>query len=340
MGDNLPREEEHTGWLSRRLEYEARNQEWEDFHEKNKSQVPLLVGTVDHLRQTMFNTKMRGQGKAPPITKGLVVQDHSFSTPHGAHIKLRSYVPEKADGDESELPAMLYFHGGGFALGDLDGEDRTCRVLCVEDELVIVSVDYRLAPEHPYPAALHDSWDALDWLVEHASQFHVDLNRLLVGGSSAGANLAAVLAQGAQDHGITIQGQLLRIPVVCQSSAHYAERGLRSMLELHDTAIINPEAMHQFTQWYKPDDLTDKTVSPLLAPRLDGLPAAYFQICGRDPLRDEGLAYADALLAAGVPTRVNVYPGLPHAFWIFPEISATQTAAQDLVRGVRWLLDR
>lgn len=158
-----------TTWLSRRLEFAPRDEEWETFYEKNKDHVPSLEGPVADVRQIMYNTKMRGQGKAAPIDVGLVVNDYDVHTAHGADIKLRTYLPDKSSkGDAPEgLPAMLYFHGGGFALGDLDGEDRTCRSLCVGRRIVVVGVDYRLAPENPYPAALDDSWDSLDWVSDH-----------------------------------------------------------------------------------------------------------------------------------------------------------------------------
>lgn len=132
------------------------------------------------------------------------------------------------------------------------------------------------------------------------------------------------------------------------------------MNEIYDTAILTPPAMKQFMRWYQPSDAANVTVSPLLASQFDDLSPAYFQICGRDPLRDEGLAYADALHEAKyvthafsvpiyyllinefgrIPVRVNVYSGLPHAFWIFPEISTTAVAADHLVEGVKWLLSR
>ncbi|CAK7204029.1 hypothetical protein SEUCBS139899_006780 [Sporothrix eucalyptigena] len=331
---SAPSADAATTWLSRRLEFAPRDDEWEAFYSKNHEQVPSLEGPVDQVRQIMLNTKMRGQGKAVPINAGLSVED--ITTEKG--LKLRTYRP---DGDTEKLPAMLYFHGGGFALGDLDGEDRTCRALCVGSQLVVVGVDYRLAPEHPYPAALDDSWEALEWVVQYAAELKVDTAKLLVGGTSAGANIAIVLAQQAPSRGVALHGQLLRIPVVCQSKEELLIRGLHSMDEMHDSPILSRGAMEQFLKWYNPPSITDPGVSPLLASAsvLASVPRAFFQLCGRDPLRDEGLAYADALEAASVPIRVNVYSGVPHAFWIFPEISKTQVAAKDLISGVKWLLE-
>ncbi|CAK7233898.1 hypothetical protein SCUCBS95973_008751 [Sporothrix curviconia] len=314
---SAPSADEAGTWLARRLEFAPRDDEWEQFYVQNHAHVPSLEGPVDQVRQIMLNTKMRGQGKAAPIDAGLTVEDASITTENEQRqLALRVYRPD-ADAHSPPLPAMLYFHGGGFALGDLDGEDRTCRALCVGSHVVVVGVDYRLAPEHPYPAALDDSWEALEW------------------------QKAAVLAQQAPARGVTLHGQLLRIPVVCQSKAELLSRGLLSMDEMHDSPILSRGAMEQFLQWYCPPSVADPAISPLLAPAstLAAVPRAYFQLCGRDPLRDEGLAYADALAAAGVPIRVNVYAGMPHAFWIFPEISKTHVAAKELLGGVKWLLE-
>ncbi|RHZ62621.1 hypothetical protein CDV55_105191 [Aspergillus turcosus] len=283
-------------WLSRRDEYGQEHPEWEEFHSKNKTLVPILVGTVKSLRETMFNVKMRGQIKAAPITKGLAVYDRTISSEKGVEIALRVYTPSP---QEENLPVMIYFHGGGWALGDLEGEDRTCRVLCVSIGMVVVSVDYRLAPEHPYPAALNDAWAALQWVLADPARYNIDVNRTLVGGTSAGANLAAVLCHQAKVRGVTIHGQLLRIPVVCQSDPHYRELGLESMNYFDNTPILCRQSMVQFLAWYNPTDAADMSVSPLLATDFAGLPPAYIQICGRDPLRDEGLAYADKLEQSG-----------------------------------------
>lgn len=178
-------------WLARQLEFAPRDDEWEAFYAENHEHVPSLEGPVDQIRQIMYNTKMRGQGKAVPIDMGLTVNNVEIPATGGL-LKLRTYTPTASpEGNPSPvgLGGLLYFHGGGFALGDLDGEDRTCRALCVGNQLVVISVDYRLAPEHPYPAALDDSWAALQWLVDSTETLGVDLKKLFVGGTSAGANL-------------------------------------------------------------------------------------------------------------------------------------------------------
>lgn len=149
------------------------------------------------------------------------------------------------------------------------------------------------------------------------------------------------MALEAPARGLRLRGQLLRIPVTCQNREARLARGLHSMEEMAYAPILSRAAMEQFLVWYQPPSETDLTVSPLLAPPavLAASCPAYFMLCGRDPLRDEGLAYADALMTAGVPVRVNVYSGVPHAFWIFPELAKTQTALKDMMQGVKWLLE-
>ncbi|KAJ5988019.1 hypothetical protein N7481_003229 [Penicillium waksmanii] len=326
---------ENGQWLARRYEYGQEHLEWEEFYFKNKASVPTLVGNVKSLREIMLNVKMGGQNKAVPINKGLVVNDQVISSEDGVETKLRIYTPYPPS---EGLPIMIYFHGGGWALGDLEGEDRTCRGICVSTRMVVVGVNYRLAPEHPYPAALNDAWATLEWVLANQVTHKANVNKILVGGTSAGANLAAVICHQAKARGVTISGQLLRIPIVCQSTPHYRDLGLESMNYYHDTPILCRQSMVQFLEWYSPPDAADMSVSPLLAMDFTDLPPAYIQVCGRDPLRDEGLAYADKLEEYGVPVRVNVYQGLPHAFWIFPEISTSGQAAQELLDGIDWLL--
>ncbi|PYI11738.1 hypothetical protein BO78DRAFT_413547 [Aspergillus sclerotiicarbonarius CBS 121057] len=167
-----------------------------------------------------------------------------------------------------------------------------------------------------------------------------DGNKIYVGGTSAGANLAAVLCQLSPGIGIPIQGQLLRSPVLCSSELCHHRMGLKSMDEYIDTPILNRQSMKQFLDWYQPGDLERPIISPLLSFALDRSPPSFLLICGHDPLRDEALAYADELEKVCVPLRVAVYPGMPHAFWIFPELSTTKAATQDLISGVKWLVSQ
>ncbi|GKZ45447.1 hypothetical protein AbraIFM66951_008085 [Aspergillus brasiliensis] len=290
-----------TGWwLSQRDNFAETNLEWEEFYRNNRSRVPHLVGSLHQYRQTMREAKMRAQHQGDSTAKGLHVYDLTADVP--SKLKLRIYKPLSTEADGA---VMIYFHGGGWAMGDLEGEDSTCRTLCVQAMLNIVSVDYRLAPEHPHPAAVQDSITALRWVSQNDVTNGFDKSKIYVGGTSAGANL---------------------------------RMGLKSMNDFVDTPILNQRSMKRFLGWYQPCDPADPTVSPLLSARLGGSPPSFIMICGRDPLRDEALTYADKLEEEGIPVRVAVYSGMPHAFWIFPELTTTKTATQDLVTGVRWLM--
>ncbi|BCS13070.1 hypothetical protein ALUC_51116A [Aspergillus luchuensis] len=203
--------------------------------------------------------------------------------------------------------------------------------------LNVVSVDYRLAPENPHPAAIQDAITALRWVCQTNLTHEFDKSKIYVGGTSAGANLAAVLSQLSPTLGVDIRGQLLLSPVLCSSELHYQRMGLKSMEQFVDTPILDQRSMKQFIEWYQPYDRADPTVSPLLSRDLGGSPPSFIMICGRDPLRDEALAYADKLEERSIPLRVAVYQGMPHAFWIFPELTTSKTATQDMINGARWL---
>jgi acetyl esterase len=229
----------------------------------------------------------------------------------GGKLTLRVYTPLSAM--DGALPGLVFFHGGGFVLGDLDTHDDLCRMLSNGSGCRVVSVDYRLAPEHPFPAAVEDSVAATDWVFANAAALGIDASRIAVGGDSAGGNLAAVVAQVAkQKGGPTIGFQLLIYPVT-----QLGGPDMPSMTENAKGYFLEKKSMDWFTQLYAPDKAhrSDPRLSPLLAKDLSGLPPAYVVTAGFDPLRDEGKAYADKLDAAGVPLTLAHYPGMIHGFF-------------------------
>ncbi len=241
-----------------------------------------------------------------PIGK---VEDRNISGP-GGNLGVRIYTPVATS--SSVLSGLVFFHGGGFVLGDLDTHDDLCRVLCNESGFRVVSVDYRLAPEHPFPAAVDDCFAATLWVAANAAELGIDANRLAVGGDSAGGNLAAVVAQLARAKGPTIAFQLLIYPV-----AQIGAPDTPSMRENAKGYFLEKEGMDWFTRLYAPDKdhRNDPRLSPLRCPDLSGLPPAYLITAGFDPLRDEGKAYADALDKAAVPVTYVNYPGMVHGFF-------------------------
>ena len=233
------------------------------------------------------------------------VADQSVPGP-GGDIPVRVYTPAGS----GPFPVLMNFHGGGWVIGDLDTSDALCRRLCTAVGCVVVSVDYRLAPEHPYPAAVEDCIAATEWAAGSMAAINGN-GRLAVTGESAGGNLAAVVAQhAARNEAPEICLQLLAYPVVDHDFSYpsYAENGEGYLLTL--------DSMHWFWEHYCPaaDRRAEADASPLRATTLAGVAPALVLTAEFDPLRDEGKAYADALAAAGVPTEHRGYDGLVHDF--------------------------
>lgn len=235
------------------------------------------------------------------------VDDRMVPSPDG-DIAVRVYTPAEAVGVEPGV--LLWFHGGGWVMGDLETADATCRALANRAGAVVVSVDYRLAPEHPAPAAIEDCLTALAWTVENAELLGVDASKVAVGGDSAGGNLAALVCQRVRDDfGPDIDFQLLVYPVTDLTLSH------RSLEENAEGYFLTRAAMVWFVQNYLGDqDPKDPAVSPLHAGDLAGLPPALVITAEFDPLRDEGEAYAARLQEAGVPTEAIRYDGQIHGF--------------------------
>ena len=209
------------------------------------------------------------------------------------------------------LPGLVYFHGGGWVIGDLDTHDVLCRQLTAEAGITVASVDYRLAPEHKFPAAVDDAWEATRWVASVADLLGIDARRLAVGGDSAGGNLAAVVALLARDAGApAIAFQALLYPVTDLSAES------RSYNDFADGYMLTRDSMRWFAAQYLAgkDEAMDWRASPLRAATLSGLPPALIVTAGFDPLRDEGEAYARRLRDAGVRVDYACYGGMLHGF--------------------------
>ncbi|HTQ68333.1 MAG TPA: alpha/beta hydrolase [Solirubrobacteraceae bacterium] len=236
------------------------------------------------------------------------VQDLRIGT-----IPARHYAPPAA-GSGEPAPLLVYFHGGGFVFGDLDTHDSLCRLLCRSSCSHVLAVDYRLAPEHPFPAAVDDARAALAWAFENAERLGADSARVGVGGDSAGGNLSAVVSQmSARDGGPAPVLQLLIYPATDMSTKR------RSRELFSEGFFLTDAEMRWFeTSYLGPasgtDVMLDPRVSPMLAEDLSGLAPAIVVTAGFDPLRDEGEDYARALQAAGTPALVRRYEGLIHGF--------------------------
>jgi acetyl esterase len=263
----------------------------------------------------------------------LVNADHVVTGRDGHRIALRVYWPPERAHTPKPLPIVVYCHGGGFALGDIESYEPLCKHHALGSSAIVVSVEYRLAPEHPFPAAVNDVWDATLWVAEHAAELGGDATRIAVAGDSAGGNLAAVLAQLARDAGgPDIVFQLLWYP------ATTFDFSLPSCTENAQAPILDMTAMQTFTRWYVGDtDLADPpaTLAPARANTLAGLPPAYIGVAGHDPLRDDGARYTQLLTAAGVAVQLHNAETLPHGYAYFAGIVPAATEAVD--RGIRAL---
>jgi acetyl esterase len=256
----------------------------------------------------------------------LRVENRSIDGPAGP-MNIRIYWPPT---DHATPPVVVFFHGGGFVLGDLDTHDGTCRQHAVGASAVVVSVEYRLAPEHPYPAAVEDAWAATQWVAEHGSEIGADASRLAVAGDSAGGTISAVIAQRARDHadqgGPKLLFQLLWYP------ATLWDPSLPSFADNADAPVLDRAAVAAFTRWYAGEiDLSNPPagMAPGRAENLAGLPPAYIAVAGHDPLRDDGIRYGELLAAAGVPVEVDNAETLVHGYVGYAGVVPAATAALD-----------
>jgi acetyl esterase len=260
-----------------------------------------------------------------------VVRDHQIPVDDGI-VEIRIYRPEAS----GLLPVLVYAHGGGFVFCDLDSHDGLCRNLANLIPAVVVSVAYRLAPEHRWPAGAEDLYAVTRWVSEHAGDFGADPQRIAIGGDSAGGNLAAATALMARDRGdLSVAAQLLLYPVI---AANFDTESYRQF----GAGYYNPrQALQWYWDQYVPD-LNDR-VHPYASPlhgALDGLPPAVVVIAGHDPLKDEGLAYVDALLKAGVSVRQLLFTGGIHGFMTMPMFDIAHRAREQASRALGELLNR
>ena len=262
---------------------------------------------LDEARQQRVVSAPVLNGPSEPVQK---VEDRGIPGPEGT-IPLRIYTPE----GEGPFPLLVYFHGGGWVLSNLETHDALCRKLTNRAHCIVVSVDYRLAPESRFPAAVEDSYAATSWVAEHAHELNGDATRLAVGGDSAGGNLAAVMTQIARERGgPAIFFQFLIYPATDQYPASMQRR---SFIENGEGYLLTHQGMRRFLDHYleRPEQGSDPRFAPLLTQDLSGLPPALIVTAEYDPLLDEGELYAQRLQEAGVPVTLKRYDGMIHGFF-------------------------
>jgi acetyl esterase len=273
------------------------------------------------------------QLKAPPeALPDMRIEERTVDYGDITGIPVRIYWPPIAQ--HENLPVVVFYHGGGWSIGDLDTHDPVARAHAVGAEAIVVSVDYRLAPEHPFPQGIDDSWAALRWVGEHAAELGGDPARIAVAGDSAGGNISAVMTQLARDNGgPPLVFQLLWYPSTT------GDMTLPSMIENADGPILDRDVVGAFLQWYLPPEIDisqpaelPPTLSPANHADLSGLPPAFIGTAEYDPIRDDGARYAELLSAAGVPVERYNAPTLVHGFVSFALVVPAAAEATD--RGI------
>src|SRR5262245_9635894 len=282
---------------------------------------PVEESTVEEARESM-RSRTAALG---PFEDVAAVTDHRVPVKSG-EITVRVYSP----GGKGPLPALVFYHGGGWVIGDLYTHDGICRSIANAAGCIVASVDYRMAPEQKYPVAVEDSYTGFEWVLANAGKLGVDARRVAVGGDSAGGNLAAAVSLMARDRGTTLPiQQTLIYPVTNYSfdTPSYRENATGFLLTL--------AGMRWFWNHYLARDAQGKEpyASPLLAQSLAGLPPALVITAGCDPLRDEGEAYAARLRDAGVPVTLTRYEGIFHGFIRMTRLLDKAKAALDEIAG-------
>jgi acetyl esterase len=250
----------------------------------------------------------------------------------GSDLAIRIYQPREAKPGEL-LPVLLWFHGGGFVIGNLDTHDCACRMLCTRAECIVVAVDYRLAPEHKFPAAVEDCMAALRWVALHAREIGADPSRIAVGGDSAGGNLATVCAILARNEGFPrLAFQLLIYPCTAPEPETPSHR------KFAEGYLLTRNTVTWFYKQYlrSRSDVSDFRFGPLIADDLSNLAPALVLVAGYDPLRDEGVDYAKRLIEAGNRVALVNYEGMVHGFYLMgAAVDAANRAIEQSAQALR-----
>jgi acetyl esterase len=303
-------------------------------------QIEFVIGLVKKANAPEFWQLTPDQAREQYLLRvaKLAVKESIFKTEDrripgaGSHIPIRIYTPREIKAGE-KLPVLLWFHGGGFVIGSLDTHDSICRMLANQADCIVVSVDYRLAPEYKFPAAVEDCEAALKWVALHAVEFGADPQAIAVGGDSAGANLATVVAILARDAGHPkLAFQLLIYPCAApepETPSHY---------KFAVGYVLSRNTITWFFKHYQRSraDSNDFRFAPLVADDLANLPPALVLVAGYDPLRDEGVDYAKRLIEAGNRVRLVNYEGMIHGFYLMGgAVDAAQRAVAESAQALR-----
>ncbi|KAE8168031.1 Alpha/Beta hydrolase protein [Aspergillus tamarii] len=306
--------------------------EWIEL-EKALGNRPLLKGSPEDMKKQYHGLMSFLAERRPPPDPSVSAKDMTI-----AGVKCRVYTPGSST---APRPVGIYTHGGGFVCGDLDSEDALCRVISKAVDCILVSVDYRLGPEHKLPAMLQDTLAV--W--ENASQFDGNPDAFFSIGGSAGAGLALAVANhySQRDDGRKyIKGVVALVPLTLHWDNVPAEyKGDYTSYDdnADNVPVIDRSTMESFYQAVGADP-NDSNIFTALSPHLPKFPPTYICTCGADPLRDDGTVMEKALRKFGVPTKLSTYPNLPHYFWIFPDLEASGGFISDVIAGTNWVISQ
>ncbi|KAL2782396.1 Alpha/Beta hydrolase protein [Aspergillus keveii] len=311
---------------------------------------PSLPSDVDilTLRNVTNTAKAKARESNGPPPSGLTERDIEIPMRDGTKILAHVYSPSEG-ADDNELPLFVFFHGGGFCIGNRHDDWKSNRAIALRNRVVVISPEYRLAPEYPFPYAVHDGLDAVQWVAANARVVHPLASPsagLIVGGTSSGGNVAnaVVYLNRDQEYPVKVTGQFLSVPPLLPPPVvpekyrpDYISFGSNKQYSIPSGDIVS-----LFMGAYRPD-ITSPLMVPINHPSgHSGVPPTYFQVCGLDGLRDENLIYERILREENsVPTLLHFYPGLPHHFWEFyPQLTEeAEKRTEDTIRGLQWLLE-
>jgi acetyl esterase len=275
---------------------------------------PAMAGLLDRIhraRRPALQTLTPAAARAAYVAAAEVLEPPRAALPRVEDLVVAGRAARLYAAGTGRLPLLLYLHGGGFVIGGLETHDSLCRQLALRSGGAVLALDYRLAPEHPFPAAVDDAFDSLHWLLAEAGALGVDAARIAVGGDSAGGTLAAATAIHARDRGLPLALQMLIYPGTAGG------QGTESHRRLARGYLLDADVIRWFFGNYvrSPAERDDWRFAPLNAPSLARLAPAWIALAEYDPLVDEGLDYAERLRTAGVPVDCTVYEGMIHAFF-------------------------
>ncbi len=281
-------------------------------------------------------TPLQARGGINPVLEKLAQPSEDIKNVKGleipgpdGEIPIQVYTPE----GRAPFPALVFFHGGGWVIGNLNTHDSICRALANGAKCVIISVDYRLAPEHKFPAAVEDAYAAVQWVVDNSDRLQIDPNRIAVGGDSAGGNLATVVSLIARDEG----GPPLIFQLLVYPCTDLSSFDTDSYSEHAENYILKKSSMEWFREHYltTEQDRQNPHASPLLASNLGGLPPALIITAEFDVLADEGKAYAERLKQAGVSVKYSCYGGMIHVFWGMIGMKYSENGIDEAINALR-----